>query len=179
MLRHDHMYMVSNKAEAKLRGWGKINCLDHKQMYWRFDGKFLRNEKGKYVARQKPSDTISYLLVNNPWHIDREKMFENEGLFWEHDPASNAVVSTTEPRAYLTNICWTKTREYQGTDQKYRDCGERLGAREKLEDNTETKGNEALEQRFLLDYQGKLRYRRVGPISKSTFFSDPEVLRRR
>ena len=155
LLRHDHMYMVSNKAEAKLRGWGKFNCLDHKQMYWRFDGKFLRNEKGKYVARQKPTDIISYILVDNPWKIDPDKKFENEGLFWEYDPASNLVVSTTEPRAYLTNICWTKTREYQGTNQTYRDCGERLWARERLEDNTGTHGNEAHEQRFSLDYQGK------------------------
>ena len=152
------MYMVSNKAEAKLRGWGKINCLDHKQMYWRFDGKFLRNENGKYVARKKEGAYFS-ILVDNPWNIDRDKNFENEGLFWEYDPASYLIGSTTEPRVYLSKI------------------GERLWAREKLEDDTETQGNEALEQRFLLDYKGNT----AGLILdiQIYLFSDSEVLRRR
>ena len=149
------MYAFFNKAEAKLRGWGRFECLSHKKMYWRFDGKFLRNENGKYVARKKKGTYFS-ILVDNPWSIDRDKKFENEGLLWEYDPASYLIRSTTEPRAYLTNICRTKTREYKGTNQTYRDCGERLWAREKLEDNTGTQGNEAHEQRFLLDYQGKV-----------------------
>ena len=150
------MYAFFNKAEAKLRGWGRFECLSHKKMYWRFDGKFLRNENGKYLARKKDGTYFS-TLVDNPWSIDREKKFENEGLFWEYDPATYLIGSTTEPRVYLSNICWTKTREYKGTDQKYRDCVDRLGAREKLEDDTETHGNEITEQRFSLDYQGKTR----------------------
>ena len=149
------MYAFFNKAEAKLRWWGGFDCLSQKKMHWRFDGKFLRNENGKYVAWKKEGTYFS-ILVDNPWSIDREKNFKNEGLFWEYDPASYLIGSTTEPRVYLSNRCWTKTRKYQGTDQKYRDCVDRLGAREKLEDDTETHGNEIQEQIFSLDYQGNI-----------------------
>ena len=120
-------------------------------MHWRFDGKYLRNELGTYLARNYfDNKHFIYLdLPNNgPLHgID----FDDDRLFWEYDPVTK-LLENPHPGTplYLSRNCFANQE-----DPEKRRCNWKLFAKPELtNDATTTKSNEEVEQKFSLDYQG-------------------------
>ena len=148
------MYLTDadwNPDLGRLLEWKDNDCLSHQNMHWRFDGKYLRNELGTYLARNYfDNKHFIYLdLPNNgPLHgID----FDDDRLFWEYDPVTK-LLENPHPGTplYLSRNCFANK-----DDPEKRRCNWKLFAKPELtNDATTTKSNEEVEQKFSLDYQG-------------------------
>ena len=167
LIRHHHgMYLTDadwNPDLGRLLEWKDNGCLSHQNMHWRFDGKYLRNELGTYLARKvMNADSVqasvhgkqSYWVRLN-WPKRAGKLsnvgFNDDRLFWEFDPVTNLLgyPHNSIPR-YLTRWCTDNQN-----NPKQRDCHWRQLAKPKMTDNVNTtNGNEEVEQRFSFDYQG-------------------------
>ena len=157
-----------NPDLGQLQGWSGFDCVSHQNMHWRFDGKYLRNELGTYLARKAMGEQHNNLhglgsyWVNLNWpkkgklnNVD----FNDDRLFWEYDPAKNLLGYPQDsiPR-YLSRQCINNQLFDNRKNQTYerRDCHQwRVLAKPKLTDNAATaNANEEGEQIFSLDYQG-------------------------
>ena len=113
MIRHHHgMYLTDfgNPQYAKLKGWTwSLECLRHDNMHWRFDGKYLRNELGTYLARKaindySPNNRV-YLCMPKTGQLANVD-YNDDRLYWEYDPVTNLLgyPHNSIPR-YLTRWC--------------------------------------------------------------------------
>ena len=122
-------------------------------MHWRFDGKYLRNELGTYLARKAINDAspINRVYLHMPKtgplaNVD----YNDDRLYWEYDPETNLLGYPYAIPLYLSRYCYPKRDE-----PEKRDCNWVQFAMPKLTDNAiTTKSNEEVEQQFSLDYQG-------------------------
>ena len=159
---------------AKLEGWTwNIECVGHDNMHWRFDGKYLRNEVGTYLARKAINDASPnsrvYLLMPKTRQL-ADVDFNDDRLFWEFDPAKNLLGFPYATPLYLSRYCYPIRNE-----PEKRDCNWVQFALPKLTDNAiTTKSNEEVEQKFSLDYQGNLVFM---DFWLQFFFSVNQVLR--
>ena len=156
LVRHHHgMYMTEKRSPyfgwTRLDSWTRgFDCLGHENMHWRFDGKYLRNELGTYLARNYfDNKHFIYLdLPNNgPLHgID----FDDDRLFWEYDPVTK-LLENPHPGTplYLSRNCFANQE-----DPEKRRCNWKLFAKPELTNDATTKSNKEVEQKFSLDYQG-------------------------
>ena len=163
MLRHQATRYMQNHEDnpdlAKLQDWTRdFDCVSHHNMHWRFDGKYLINELGTYLARQK-MDNEKWTSIHGKqayWvHLNFPKTgklknadFNSKRLFWEYDPATNLLGYPHDSiPCYLTRWC-------EDDQNGGRDCSWRQLAKPKT-----TKTKEEKEQRFWLDYQGAFQSR--------------------
>ena len=144
------MYMTDfgHPYYAKLKGWTwSFECVGHDNMHWRFDGKYLRNEVGTYLARK--ANNRVYLCMPKTGQLANVD-FNDDQLFWEFDPAENLLGYPYATPLYLSRHCFP-IKDYP----EERDCNWVQRALPKLTDNAiTTKSNEEVEQKFSLDYQG-------------------------
>ena len=167
MIRHHHgMYLTDhgNPHFAQLKGWTwSFDCLKHDNMHWRFDGKYLRNELGTYLARKaidinKTPNHYAYLHMPKAGQL-HDVDYNDDRLYWEYDPVANLLgyptSHTHKAPLYLSRNCYTGRDENKNIDTSKRDCNWFQYAKPKLTDNpTTTKSDEEVEQKFSLDYQG-------------------------
>ena len=150
------MYLTDfgNPKYAQLKGWTwSFECVGHDNMHWRFDGKYLRNELGTYLARKAINDAspINRVYLHMPKtgplaNVD----YNDDRLYWEYDPETNLLGYPYAIPLYLSRYCYPKRDE-----PEKRDCNWVQFAMPKLTDNAiTTKSNEEVEQKFSLDYQG-------------------------
>ena len=155
MLRHRGFYLTDHTEHSsvlgELKGWTRnFDCDTHENMHWRFDGNYLINEMGSYLARkisgQGPNYRI-YLQIPQKGHL-ADVDFNDDRLFWEYDPLTKLLGYPTPTPLYLSRHCSTNQKEAT------RYCNSELLGRPKLTDDAITTDNEEIEQIFLLDYQG-------------------------
>ena len=150
------MYLTDfgNPDYAQLKGWTwSFDCVGHDNMHWRFDGKYLRNELGTYLARKAINNVSSihrvYLHMPKTGKLANVD-YNDDRLYWEYDPVTNLLGHPYDTPLYLSRYCYPKRDE-----PEKRDCNWVQFAMPKLTDNTiTTKSNEEEEQKFSLDYQG-------------------------
>ena len=170
------MYLTDfgNPQYAKLKGWTwSFDCVRHDNMHWRFDGKYLRNEVGTYLARKAINDASP----NNWVYLQMPKTgplanvdFNDDRLHWEYDPVTNLLGFPYATPLYLSRYCFPK----RGEPEK-RDCNWVQFAMPKITDNAiTTKSNEEDEQKISLDYQGNFVFI---DFRLQLFFSVDQVLR--
>ena len=151
------MYLTDfgNPKYAQLKGWTwSFECVGHDNMHWRFDGKYLRNELGTYLARKAINDAspINRVYLHMPKtgplaNVD----YNDDRLYWEYDPVTK-LLENPHPGTplYLSRNCFANQ-----DDPEKRRCNWKLFAKPELtNDATTTKSNEEVEQKFSLDYQG-------------------------
>ena len=109
MIRHHHgMYLTDfgNPKYAQLKGWTwSFECVGHDNMHWRFDGKYLRNELGTYLARKAINDAspINRVYLHMPKtgplaNVD----YDDDRLYWEYDPETNLLSPKNEQLTWAT-----------------------------------------------------------------------------
>ena len=118
LVRHGGMYMTDadwHPDLGQLQWFGAFDCVSHQNMHWRFDGKYLRNELGTYLARKKMNEKWDLLhgvgtywvFLNLPKKGQLHNVdFNDDRLFWEYDPVTNLLGYPHDsiPR-YLSRYC--------------------------------------------------------------------------